>query len=108
MTKIRMDWKNLKLEMDGHAGSAEPPHDLVCCAISILGQTLIYALEDLQKNGKTDVDWTGNEKQGYMMIEADPRRNHEAEVQHYFRFAVKGLRLLAEDYPQFIELREDV
>ena len=108
MTKIRMDWKNLKMELDGHAGSAPYGRDLVCCAVSTLSQTLIYALEDLQKNGKTDVDWTGNQKQGYMLIEADPRRNHEAEVQHYFRFAVEGLRMLAEEYPQFIELREDV
>lgn len=105
MTKIRMDWKNLKLEMTGHAGSAPAGQDLVCCAESILSQTLIGVLADMAEDA--DMDWTGTPEQGYMMIEADPRKGHEAEVQSYFRFAVKGLRMLAEAYPQNVEIRED-
>jgi len=106
MTKIRMDWKNLKLEMKGHAGSAEAGKDLVCCAESILSQTLIKALEVMEILGRTGLDWTGNPEQGYMLIDADPAREYQAEVEHYFRFAVTGLRMLAEAYPQYIELRE--
>lgn len=105
MTKIRMDWKNLKLEMTGHAGAAPAGQDLVCCAESILSQTLIGVLADMAADA--DMDWTGKPEQGYMMIEADPRKGHEAEVRSYFRFAVKGLRMLAEAYPQNVEIRED-
>lgn len=107
MTKIRMDWKNLKLEMTGHAGAAPAGQDLVCCAESILSQTLIGMLEEMEEAGAADLEWTGKPEQGYMMIEADPRKGYEAEVQSYFRFAVKGLRMLAEAYPQNVEIRED-
>jgi len=106
MTKIRMDWKNLKLELKGHAGSGPAGSDLVCCAESILSQTLIGVLEDMRMAGQAGIEWTGTAEQGYLMIDGDPARGYEAEVQHYFKFAVTGLRMLAEEYPQYIELRE--
>lgn len=106
MTKARMYWKGLELVLKGHANSAEKGKDLVCCAESILSQTLIKALEVMEILGRTGLDWTGNPEQGYMLIDADPAREYQAEVEHYFRFAVTGLRMLAEAYPQYIELRE--
>ena len=107
MTRIRMDWKNLRLELKGHAGSAPRGQDMVCCAESILSQTLIRALEHMEIIGRTGLDWTGSSAQGYLLIDADPGRGHEAEVKDYFRFAVTGLQMLADAYPEFIEIRED-
>lgn len=107
MTQAKMDWKNLKLEMKGHAGSGPKGSDLVCCAESMLMQALVQTLEDMKREGMTDVEWTGAASQGYLMVEADPAQGREAEVRMAFRVCVTGLRMIAEKYADYIELRED-
>lgn len=46
MTMIRYYPSEYELLMQGHAGTAPVGHDLVCCACSTLGYTLLQALDD--------------------------------------------------------------
>lgn len=108
MTEIEMDWSNLQLEMWGHANSDEPGKDLVCCAESMLSQALVKALEDMKAEGVLhDMIWRGSQRIGTLSLQAFPKDKERAEVRAVFRTAVTGFRMLANQYPQFIRLREE-
>ena len=62
MTKAKMDWRKMTLELEGHARSAPVGQDIVCAAISILTQSLVNALTDLgMKYNMSAVEWYGSE-----------------------------------------------
>ena len=105
MTKIRMNWATHTLEMTGHANSGPPGQDLVCCAESILSQTLIRSLEVMMESGDALLEWEGNQEEGTMRIHAEAE-DYAKEVSYYFQFALNGLNMLMDEYPEYIEVRE--
>ena len=107
MTQARMDWQALRLEMRGHAGSAERGKDLVCAAESMLTQALIRTLMDMEAEARLQMRWKGSAEAGTMDIEAVPAEEHENETRACFRVTVTGLRMLAEAYPEYIKLEEE-
>ena len=108
MTKAKMDWKHMTLELDGHAGSAPYGKDIVCAAISILTQSLVNALADLQvKEGMTAVHWRGSAEEGKLRIQADVCWANLSLVRGYFMVAVTGLRMIADKYPEYIKFEEE-
>ena len=106
MTQARMDWKRMILDMDGHANSAPKGQDLICAAESMLTQALLQTLIDMEKERKTSISWTGSPEMGFLRIEAAPAEGHRDEVTAAFRVTVTGLRMLAKEYPRYIELTE--
>ena len=106
MTKARMDWGKLKLEMNGHANAAEKGRDIVCAAESMLTQALLQTLLEMNEEKKLWLEWTGSAAAGYLKMEAAPLDDYKAEVRACFRICVTGLRMLAEKYPEYIELEE--
>ena len=106
MTKARMNWRRLKLDLEGHADSAPYGKDIVCAAESMLTQALLQTLIDMEKERKTGLSWTGSPEMGFLRIEAAPAMEHRDEVKAAFRVTVTGLRMLAEEYPDYIELTE--
>ena len=108
MTKAKMDWRRMELTLEGHAGSDVPGKDLVCCAESILTQALVNALADLQmKTGCTRAEWSGHKDDGTLRIRATVNWSNLSLVRGYFEVTVTGLRMLADRYPEYIELREE-
>ena len=107
MTEARMDWKRLKLELNGHAGAGEHGHDIVCAAESMLTQALLQTLMEMNGEKKLWLEWTGSAAAGYLKTEAAPTEGHRAEVRACFRMCVTGLRMLAEKYPENIKLTEE-
>ena len=107
MTKARMDWKRMTLELDGHANSAPFGFDIICAAESMLTQALLQTLLDMESEGRLGLEWTGSPEKGFLHVEAAPKEEHRAEVTACFRVAVTGLRMLEENYPQYINLREE-
>lgn len=106
MTKARMDWKHMVLELDGHAGYAPAGQDIVCAAISILSQALANALAEIDmKYGMARMECCMQEK-GKMKISAQVCWANLSMIRGCFEVAVTGLRLLAEKYPDYIELEE--
>lgn len=104
MIKARMYWDRLRLEVEGHAGYDIIGRDIICAAVSMLTGALIGVLEDAQTRGRTTFDYT--DKDGQMKIWADPSMGSLQEVKAYFRMCVKGMRMLAEQYPKNVEIRE--
>ena len=63
MTKIRMDWKNLKLEMKGHAGSGPAGNDLPGKCGTLLCQLFDAFLIDVARKDVSAVcgEFTGDQ-----------------------------------------------
>lgn len=91
-----------RLTVTGHAGSAEPGHDLVCASASMLAYTLAANVANMADNGqvrqpviKTDA--------GDAEISCNPRHNLKASVTLIFDSICVGFELLAHDYPDFVK-----
>lgn len=104
MTKAIMYWNRLQLEVHGHAGYAEPGKDIVCAAISMLTDALGGVLEEAEARGRCEHKIRDGD--GHTVITADPTLGSMNEIKAYFRMAVTGMRMLQEQYPKHIEIRE--
>ena len=90
-----------RLTVTGHAGSAEPGHDLVCASASILAYTLAANVANMADNGQVrapimDMD------EGNTEISCKPRHNLKATVTLVFDAVCAGFDLLAYQYPEYI------
>ena len=107
MTKIQMNWDKMQLVMSGHAGAAEPGKDIVCAGISTLAQALQQTLMEMNVERKLNwLEWAGSAASGSMSLATVPKGEYRAEVRACFRLCLTGLRMLAESYPEYIELEE--
>ena len=104
MTKAIMYWDRLRLEVNGHAGYAEEGKDIVCAAISMLTDALGGVLEEAEERGRCEHKIRDGD--GSTVITADPTMGSRQEIKAYFRMAVTGFRMLQEQYPKHIEIRE--
>ena len=93
------------LKVDGHAGQDVSGHDIVCSAASILTYTIAQYLRfvDEQKGLKNKPHIELNE--GNAIIIAKPTEDYEGEVFNAFFVAEVGFSLLAQNYPQYVELK---
>ena len=107
MTKARMNWRRLKLDLEGHADSAPYGKDIVCAAESMLTQALLQTLLDMQEKHQLMVDWSGSPESGTLHMETYPVKEHWKEAEACYRVAVTGLRMLTERYPKHINLEEE-
>ena len=95
----------IALKVNGHAGQAEKGHDIVCSAASILTYTIAQYLKyvdkqiGLRKKPKIEI------KDGDALIVAKPTENYMGEVLNAFFVAEVGFSLLAQNYPQYVELK---
>lgn len=97
------DYKKIsyKLTASGHAGYAPEGYDIVCGAISILLFTLANALDDFgADNLKVDLE------PGDTTISCTASYG-DIEIDSFFKFAMEGLELLEEQYPDYVEILEE-
>ena len=106
MTRARMHWRSLILELEGHANAGRMGEDIVCAAESMLTQALLQTLIDAEREKKVGLYWTGSPELGFLRIEAAPAEEHRSEIRACFVLVVTGLRMLEEKYPQYIKLEE--
>lgn len=90
MTRVCYEPAIPALEMDGHAGAGVRGKDPVCAALSILLFTLMEA--------EAEAGSTLRLADGYARVSGGERRD-------YALIAV-GCRLLAENYPQYVQYNE--
>lgn len=86
--------------MEGHAGSGEKGHDLVCASASILAYTLaslIDMMDDEQIHGKT-VELND----GDATISCEPTEDYIPLVRVRFDTICAGFDILAQSYPENI------
>lgn len=95
MTYIKActDGKSIELEVRGHAGYAPKGEDIVCAGISTLVQTMLACLDDY---------CVRRIKEGYVYISA----SGEGAINAY-KYTVTGLKMIADTYPGYVNLREE-
>ncbi len=96
-----------RLTVTGHAGAAEPGHDLVCASASILAYTLAANVANMADNGQVREPII-NIGEGDTEISCKPRHNLKASVTLVFDSVCVGFDLLAHDHPEYItyEIRQ--
>ena len=90
-----------RLTVTGHAGSAEPGHDLVCASASILAYTLAANVANMADNGQVRQPII-KITEGKTEISCNPRHNLKSSVTLVFDSVCIGFELLAHDHPEYI------
>ena len=93
------------LKVEGHAGQDEKGHDIVCAAASILTYTIAQYLQYVGEQGGLYKKPNILLNDGDALIVAKPTEEYEAEVLNAFFVAEVGFSLLAQNYPQYVELK---
>ena len=106
MTKITINWEDMSLKAEGHAGAGTAGNDIVCAGISVLTQTLLNTLIDAKKRGRTKLDYKIDEEKGLLKLEANPYETNRHEIWSYFKMTMIGLRAVAQNYPGHIKITE--
>lgn len=88
----------------GHAGYAEHGQDIVCASASILAYTLIQAIQNMAVDGKLVGIDNVSAQGGRASISCIPKDEHKQEVFDIFSTVQVGYELLAQQYPQYVEL----
>ena len=84
------------VQITGHAGYADPGKDIVCAAISALGQTLLLSLEEL-----TDDDYSAVVSDGSMNIKFRTLSDKAKALKGSFFI---GCKAISESYPEYVRM----
>lgn len=105
MTDIFIDHRQMFLESKGHAGSDEAGKDIVCAAISALTLTLVNALRE-ERDIQFDFDI--DEAEGLLRVSGVSCWGvvSRKRAEDYFRMATIGLRAIAQNYPEYVSIKE--
>ena len=95
--RLASNEERFKLVCKGHAGFDEPGKDIVCAAVT----ALCYALVESLPADK----WRGGMYEGDIRIEVDC--SQQSDERKAFEVIARGLKLIAESYPENIQLWED-
>ena len=95
----------ISIKVKGHAGQAEPGHDVICASASILAYTVAQYLRYVHKQGGLVKKPHIALNEGDALIVAKPTKKYEGEVLNAFFVAEVGYHLLAQNYPQFVEIK---
>ena len=96
--------ESIILKVEGHAGQDVKGHDIVCSAASILTYTIAQYLQYIYDRGGLQKKPHIVINDGDALIVAKPKSEYEAEVLNAFFVAEVGYSLLAQNYPQYVEL----
>lgn len=105
MVNARVVWSGSRpvlFEIEGHAGQADYGQDVVCAAVSVLGQTALVSLDEIA--GIHDLDFTVDE--GYLLcrLPLDLSKAQMSTARILIESMVLGLRGVAESAPDFVKL----
>ena len=95
----------IALKVKGHAGQNVKGHDIVCSAASILTYTIAQYLKHVERQGGLRKEPRIDLKDGNALIVAKPTDEYMGEALNAFFVAEVGYSLLAQNYPQYVELK---
>lgn len=102
------DTRTASLTVKGHAGQAEKGHDIVCSAASILAYTVAQIVKAMEFNGDLTEPAEIRLDEGDAVITVKTKTNVLfAELMHTFFVAKTGYRILAHNYPKYVQLITD-
>ena len=102
----RTEDKTFLLEIEGHAGQDDSGHDIVCSAASILAYTLAQTMRYIEEQEGFEVNPVIHLSEGKATILVRPKKEYEGEVLQTFFTIEVGYSLLAQNYPQYVELKQ--
>lgn len=102
----RIEDKSLLFKIDGHAGQDNSGHDIVCSAASILAYTLAQTMRYIEEQNGFEVKPVIKLNEGDAVILVRPKEDYEGEVMQTFFTVEVGYSLLAQNYPQYVELKQ--
>lgn len=105
MVNARIGWmykRPVYFEIEGHANQAEYGYDVVCAAVSVLGQTALVSLNEIA--GIVDLNYTIED--GYLRCQLP---QHLTETQEeiariLIESLIVGIRGVAENAPESVKL----
>lgn len=101
---VQRDRENrpVRVSIEGHALFADPGHDIVCAAVSMLVQTVIFALEDLLA-----IKPPLHMGEGFLQL-SRPRQLGRQRAKYYLlvETMLLGLRETARTYPANLNYSE--
>ena len=101
----RTEDKTLLFKIDGHAGQDNSGHDIVCSAASILAYTLAQTMRYIKEKQGFEAKPVIHLNEGNATILVRPKEEYEGEVLQTFFTIEVGYSLLAQNYPQYVELK---
>lgn len=107
MTTVKFDLIDMLMEMDGHTEAPrQGEYDLVCCAASVIGQQLLYSLEEYNEMHDSLVKLETEMEPGHLKIRAKAKEWARVGVKRRYEYAREGMEMLAERYPEYITVEE--
>ena len=102
MTEARFDYNGdiRKVEITGHANYDEKDKDIVCAGISMLSQTYMYFIQDLEPKGKAVMISLLMSDGNFFMCS----RAKSPEAEAAFEMLRSGLSALADTYPDNLKV----
>ena len=94
------------LKVEGHAGQDDSGHDIVCSAASILAYTLAQTMRYIEEQQGFETNPVIHLSEGKATILVKPKEEYEGEVLQTFFTIEVGYSLLAQNYPQYVELKQ--
>lgn len=101
----RTEDKTLLFKIDGHAGQDNSGHDIVCSAASILAYTLAQTMRYIEEQDGFELRPIIQLNEGKAIVLVRPKEKYEGEVMQSFFTIEVGYSLLAQNYPQYVELK---
>ena len=92
-------------QREGHAAYPESGHDIVCSAASILAYTLAQTTRYIEEQDGFELKPIIQLNEGKAIVLVRPKEKYEGEVMQSFFTIEVGYSLLAQNYPQYVELK---
>lgn len=107
MINIEIIKSSHKIKITGHAYYAEKGKDIVCAAVSMLMYTLA---ESIKRNEfmllcKPRIKVQEDEESINAYVQCIPKRQYEANIETIYQTILNGLELLAEGYPENVQIK---
>lgn len=103
MITVTYEPKRRQIRMKGHADFAEPGQDIICASASMLFYTLCQSLLSSEEHliGEPKMQMT----KGRACVECMPKEEYEANIDMIYWTVLNGFHLLAQQYPEHVNLR---
>lgn len=109
MIRAHFCMNDLTMDVEGHAGSqgAEQEFDLVCCAASVVAQTLLYNIEKWEEthSGVTRKDLIFDKGKIHLHLVAEDWAR--VPIKRMMKYALQGFEMLEEKYDKYITVSEE-
>ena len=102
MTKVLYEPGKYRLKLEGHAGATENGVDTICAGASALAWALVEAAtNNPDYNATYDID----PDEALIDVQCEPTEAAADSCFYMFEVVLGGLMLIAEAYPEFMEIR---